>query len=241
MAKRQTRPKSASSSPKRELASEPSDEIVMADGEPLNLRNRRWAAFLAWLIPGAGHCYQRRYVKAGIFFFSIASSFLLGWLISGRNCVYASWNSTEKRWQFVLQAGIGLPAAPAALQAWRVRSGNPPFLDGFMLGPQHPRELDGWHSQTASGFDMGTLYTMIAGLLNILAIFDAYAGPLAPPVPRNKRDESASSDPSAADGSKPQSAISPESEGRAGGTDRSMDRASPSGQRDGKKSPPSNA
>ncbi|MEM7557629.1 MAG: DUF6677 family protein, partial [Planctomycetota bacterium] len=35
---------------------------------------------------------------------------------------------------------------------------------------------------------MGTLYTMIAGLLNILVVFDAYAGPLPPPVPKKKGD-----------------------------------------------------
>ena len=30
----------------------------------------------------------------------------------------------------------------------------------------------------AQRFDIGTLYTMVAGLLNILAIWDAYAGPV---------------------------------------------------------------
>jgi hypothetical protein len=29
-------------------------------------------------------------------------------------------------------------------------------------------------------FELGTLYTMIAGLLNVLAIFDAYGGPAFP-------------------------------------------------------------
>jgi hypothetical protein len=29
-------------------------------------------------------------------------------------------------------------------------------------------------------FDLGTVFTMIAGLLNVLVIFDAWGGPLVP-------------------------------------------------------------
>ncbi len=157
----------------------------MADGEELNLRNRHLAAFLAWLIPGAGHFYQRRYFKSAVFFVCIVSSFLIGMFVAGGRCVYASWNGTEKRWQYVLQAGIGLPAMPAAYQAWRLRQGDKTWGD-FMAPPESTRELDEWNRLTASGFDMGTLYTMIAGLLNVLVIFDAYAGPLPPPAPRKQ-------------------------------------------------------
>jgi hypothetical protein len=168
-------------------------DIVIADGEELNLRNRHFAAFLAWLIPGAGHYYQRRYFKATIFFVCILSSFMIGMLVAGNRCVYASWNQTETRWQFILQAGVGLPAMPAVVQAWRIRGGEKPW-GTFMVGPKSTRDLDAWNSETASGFDMGTLYTMIAGLLNILAIFDAYAGPLPPPVPK-KRSKDQDSEP----------------------------------------------
>ncbi len=101
-------------------------------------------------------------------------------------------DGTEKRWQFALQAGVGLPVLPAAIQGWRGkdkvvrgRAQEP----GFMAGPQSLKDLDDWNYATASGFDMGTLYTMIAGLLNFLVIFDAFAGPLPPPVakPAKKR------------------------------------------------------
>jgi hypothetical protein len=162
--------------------------VVMADGERLDLRNRQLAAVLAWLVPGAGHFYQRRYLKSAIFSICILSSFLIGMFVAGGRCVYASWNGVEKRWQYALQAGIGLPAMPAALQAWRARSGELPlWSDSFMTAPQSSRDLDRWNKETASGFDIGTLYTMIAGLLNVLVIFDAYAGPLPPPVPKKKQ------------------------------------------------------
>jgi hypothetical protein len=163
----------------------PGEDVILADGEPLNLRNRKVAAALAWFLPGAGHFYQRRYFKSAIFSISIFSTFLIGMFLAGGRCVYASWNQTEKRWQYILQFGIGLPALPAALQAWG--GDDLPVLGGFMAAPKSSAELDEWHAETASGFDMGTLYTMIAGLLNFLVAFDAYAGPLPPPAPKQKR------------------------------------------------------
>lgn len=190
MAKTQPKSKNSSSANSGSTNNvDPRDEIITADGEPLNLRNRYLAAFLAWLIPGAGHFYQRRYFKAGVFFLCVSSSFLIGLLVSGMNCVYASWNETEKRWQFVPQVAVGLPTMPAVIQGWRSRGGNPPLWNGFMSGPKGVDDLDRWNKETASGFDMGTLYTMVAGLLNILVIFDAYAGPLPPPRPKKSPND----------------------------------------------------
>jgi hypothetical protein len=173
-------------------------DIVIADGEPLNLYNRYLAAALAWLIPGAGHYYQRRTFKAAIFFTSVTACFVIGMVVSGGRCVYASWNGIERRWQFGLQAGVGLPAIPAAVQAWRKRNGDEPLLRGLIFpktepaifsSPDRLHQLDDWHKKTASGFELGTLYTMIAGLLNILAIYDAFAGPLPPPAPKKKKSD----------------------------------------------------
>lgn len=177
-------------------------DVVIADGEELVLRNRTLASILAWLIPGAGHFYQRRYFKSLIFSISIFSTFLIGMFLGGGRCLYASWNGTEKRWQFFLQAGIGVPAIPAALQAWSGGEGKTPMLgQNLMVGPKSSADLDRWHAQSASGFDMGTLYTMIAGLLNILVAYDAYAGPLPPPTPKNKRGRSDDDEPPESDGS----------------------------------------
>ena len=35
-----------------------------------------------------------------------------------------------------------------------------------------------WHLEMKHNFEYGTLFTVIAGLLNILAIYDAFAGPV---------------------------------------------------------------
>ena len=39
-------------------------------------------------------------------------------------------------------------------------------------------ELSAWQERLHGYFELGTVYTMIAGLLNVLAIYDAYSGPL---------------------------------------------------------------
>lgn len=55
--------------------------------------------------------------------------------------------------------------------------------DGFMAPPagpiyeSDPDTLARWHYDYKHMFEMGTLYTFIAGLLNLLAIYDAFCGP----------------------------------------------------------------
>ena len=50
----------------------------------------------------------------------------------------------------------------------------------------HPDELAQWNYELGEYFEIGTVFTMIAGLLNILAIFDAYGGPLVVPTEEEK-------------------------------------------------------
>jgi hypothetical protein len=54
---------------------------------------------------------------------------------------------------------------------------------------QHPDELAKWNYDLGDYFEIGTVFTVIAGLLNILAIYDAYGGPLIiiPPDDKKKR------------------------------------------------------
>ncbi len=157
-----------------------SDDFVEVD-----LRNAGLAAFLAWLWPGAGHLYQRRYAKGILFMVVVLGMFFFGLLIGEGHVVYASWTKTDRRWQYLCQLGAGLPALPALVQARRVFRvpKQPPLWNGFMAPPEQPvrpeaaDQLAGWHERLSYRFELGTLYTMIAGLLNVLAIYDAYAGP----------------------------------------------------------------
>ncbi len=51
------------------------------DGLKIQLRRPEFAAFLAWLIPGAGHYYQGRYGKAAMYCVSILSLFVIGMVL----------------------------------------------------------------------------------------------------------------------------------------------------------------
>jgi len=170
-------------------ASPPDSEIE------IDLRDPSLAALLAWLWPGAGHLYQRRYGKGWLFMICILTTWFFGLALGEGRVVYASWNQLDRRWQFPLQLGVGLPAAPAILQSMRVRRGAEPILGGLMApprqfeDPQHRihNELAEWHYVLNSRFELGTLYTMVAGLLNILAIWDAYGGPVITEPARPER------------------------------------------------------
>ena len=156
----------------------------------IDLRQPGLAAFWAWIWPGAGHLYQRRYAKGILFMVCVLSTYFFGLAMAGGHVVYASWNQHEKRWQYFCQVGIGLPALPALVQARRVSTGRDPLFGGRMAPPRMNAagdELASWHKQYGLYFELGTLYTMIAGLLNILAIYDAYAGPVL--ITDGERDE----------------------------------------------------
>ena len=50
--------------------------------------------------------------------------------------------------------------------------------------PRHSGgQLSLWQRRLGRFFDIGTLYTMLAGLLNLLVIYDAWAGPMRPQRP----------------------------------------------------------
>ena len=113
------------------------------------------------------------------------------------------------RWQFLCQAGIGSVAIPAVVERQRFLNGGEPLLGGWFRPPKtrgdieptedssgnlalHADELSKWNYESGFYFELGSIYTVIAGLLNVLAIYDAYSGPLmpqAPDEPEEKPDE----------------------------------------------------
>jgi hypothetical protein len=173
----------------------------------IDLKDPRLAAFLSWLVPGLGHIYQGRTGKGILFFVCIVGTFYYGMYIGGGRVVYAStapifsMQFLHDRWQYVCQVGAGLPALPALVQRERMNENKGPLFGwDFMRPPyehapngepfqskdmsdpnhivQHPDELAKWNYELGDYFEIGTVFTVIAGLLNILAIYDAYGGPL---------------------------------------------------------------
>ena len=103
----------------------------------IDLKDPRLAAFLAWLVPGLGHFYQGRTAKGVLFLVCILGTFLYGLYIGNGQVVYASTPSILTRWQYLFQLGVGLPAAPALVQRWRVEHnmGPLPVLGDVMRPP----------------------------------------------------------------------------------------------------------
>lgn len=163
----------------------------------VDLKDPFTAGVLAWLIPGAGHLYQGRYGKGLLFAICILGTFFYGLVLGEGRAVYASLSLREedRRLPYLPQVCVGLPALPAVVQTIRVRNGKPPLWNGFEAPPVRPipgRDPDDipedptkWTRsdlvlRMKERFELATVYTMIAGLLNVLAIYDAVAGPFMP-------------------------------------------------------------
>ncbi len=139
------------------------------------------AAFLAWLIPGLGHYYQGRKGKAWLYAICILGLYFVGFAMGQGKIVYWRWvnplNNPEKFClHYIGQFFVGLPALPALIQGTLNYFDLSPILGGFMAEP-HQNVLNGLHPRLSKFVEVGTIYTTIAGLLNVLAIYDAYEGP----------------------------------------------------------------
>ncbi len=106
------------------------------------------AGVLGWIVPGLGHFVMGRRAKATLFFALIVGLFLAGWLLSARRDVYFE----SGRWHALVQLGIG------------------PLMYLISLvgrAPENP------NMTSMTYFEIFQLYTMVAGLLNVLVIMDA--------------------------------------------------------------------
>ena len=178
----------------------PDSKIVHSDGEQIvsvNLKNPYIAGLLAWLAPGLGHFYQGRYPKAIIFFFCIMSTFVAGCALGSsaevgiaRNVYWSMRRPNDMRFWWFAQAPLGLATIPSGIQAWHVNSSQPPPFGRFMAPPKLWQDRTGVAPtldeirQKLPLFELGTYLTVIAGLMNLLVIFDAMDGPFV-----SKREE----------------------------------------------------
>lgn len=189
-----------------------------SDGKPqtpieIDLHEPWLAALLAWVLPGLGHLYQGRTGKGLLFFICVLGTFVYGMYLGGGKVVYASApGEPQYRWQYWCQLGIGAPAMPALIQRHRRLKGRQPLWqsakhpNGFMAPPiqqpvktrddsnrisWQPNEQAKWIVDLHPRSELGTVYTVIAGLLNLLVICDAYAGPLVitPKDDRKRKDK----------------------------------------------------
>ena len=120
----------------------------MAEATPLTLMSVL-APAIGWLIPGAGHMIQKRWIRGALLFISIASLFLLGLAMQGH--IYkANGGDILDILGFMGNVGAGAFYIVTLAQDW---------------------------GQGAIAFataEYGTRFMVVAGLLNFIAVADAY-------------------------------------------------------------------
>ena len=109
-------------------------------------KNPALALLLAWLLPGAGHWYVGRRGRGALLCFVLVAMFALGVLLTDGGCV----DLGRHPYASVLQAFQGLVAGAALL----LTAGAPELS---------PARLN----------DLGMLFTLVGGALNVLLIADA--------------------------------------------------------------------
>lgn len=155
------------------------------------------AALLSYLIPGLGQIYQGRVGKGLLFFGGLYLLFFYGmWMGQWRNvwlpdtdglpAVALGGQNLEGvpkalsyRFQFLGQFWIGTAAWPAVYQYAvfdRTKDAGPVFGKFQRMPPES--ELNDLQRNGNKRWDLGWVYTVIAGVLNLLVIYDALAGPM---------------------------------------------------------------
>jgi hypothetical protein len=147
------------------------------------------AGLLSYLIPGLGQLTQGRVRKGLLFLVCLYALFFYGMYLGKGQNVYLPDNhkgdaplgrlasDVYTRFQFVGQFPIGMAAWPAIYQyaVYDEKDDKPP-LQGWMRAPSIERINDLQRSEDKT-WDLGWVYTVIAGVLNVLVIYDALAGP----------------------------------------------------------------
>ena len=106
-------------------------------------------AVAAWIVPGAGHLWQGRTQKGLIFLVTIPLMFAVGLRLNGR----------------LFPFEISQPLV--ALAAFAGLGNGVPYLVAAMLGL-------GKGIVTAATYEYGNTFVIVAGLLNMLVVLDAY-------------------------------------------------------------------
>jgi hypothetical protein len=152
------------------------------------------AALLSYLVPGLGQIYQGRYGKGILFMVSLLGMFFLGQAMGNWQNVYIQTSDGGQnnprgpgtvgalfnRLHFAGQVWIGVAAWPAL---WQHFGGPNPFdktdyptLHNFQKMPNED-DVNHFLVNADKTPDLGWVYTVVAGMLNLLVIYDAYVGP----------------------------------------------------------------
>lgn len=130
------------------MANSTTEKANAAQAQPLSAM-AVLAPAIGWFIPGAGHMIQKRWIRGALLFISIVTLFLLGLAMQGR--IYrANGGDILDILGFVGDLGAGAMYIVTLAMDW---------------------------GQNAIAFavaDYGTKFMIVAGLLNFIAVADAY-------------------------------------------------------------------
>jgi hypothetical protein len=174
--------------------------------------NAALAALLSYLVPGLGQIYQGRVAKGVLFFVCIYTLFFYGMFLgSWKNVYIIANNPTDSpgwldnwvgrdshakhvldRPHYIAQFFVGVAAWPAIYQYsfyGKYQDNNAP-LGGFQRQPPES-ELQQLARDGDRTWDLAWVYTVIAGVLNVMVIYDAFAGPAFVVRPARKEEQPA--------------------------------------------------
>lgn len=163
------------------------------------------AAFLSYLVPGLGQIYQGRVAKGLLFCVALYALFFYGMYLGHGMNVYLPdetklpriflvskgtrfvesgielngiFAAAGHRIQFLGQMWIGIAAWPAVWQYSTFDETKEPtgLLGSFERMPPEPL-VNQLQNEDDKKWDLGWVFTVIAGVLNIMVIYDALAGP----------------------------------------------------------------
>lgn len=130
------------------MANSTTEKAHVAQAQPVSAM-AVLAPAIGWFIPGAGHMIQKRWVRGALLFISIVTLFLLGLGMQGRT-YHANGGDILDILGFVGDLGAGALYIVTLAMDW---------------------------GQNAIAFavaDYGTKFMIVAGLLNFIAVADAY-------------------------------------------------------------------
>jgi len=130
------------------MANSTTEKAKVAPAESVSMMSVL-APAVGWLIPGAGHMLQKRWIRGGLLFVSIVTLFLLGLAMQGR--IYkANGGDILDILGFVGDVGAGALYIVTLAADW------------------------GQGAMAFATADYGTKFMIAAGLLNFIAVADAY-------------------------------------------------------------------
>lgn len=123
------------------------------------------AAIAGWLVPGLGHFLCGHTRRGVILLLSIGGLWLCGLLIGGVSVIQARTPEGGLKPWYLGQAIIAPSIAVEFLHdRYRAKNGGMSPMPGDAVVPYQPAY--------GRAYELGTLYTALAGLLNLLAVID---------------------------------------------------------------------